>query len=92
MILCIKNTLTQFQVCNCKNIMLPNGSIKSLSIREKTVVSIRRSIKDTFTQFQMCNFKDLTLPNRSIKLLSIRETNIASIRISIKYAYKDSSV
>ena len=41
----MKNMLTQFQMWNRKDVMLPIGSIKYLSNIENTFVSIRGSIK-----------------------------------------------
>ena len=84
--------LTQFQVWNRKDLMLPNGSIKSLSRSEKMFSSIIRSIKNMLTQFQVRNRNDLMLPNGSIKYLSRSDKTFGSIRGSIKkYSYTVSS-
>ena len=53
----MKITLTKYQVWNRKDVMLPNVSIKSLSIREKSVDSIPISIQITLKKFQLCKRK-----------------------------------
>ena len=62
----MKNMLTQFQVWNRNDLMIPNGSIKSLSRSENNFGSIRGSIKDMLIQFQVRNRNDLMVLNGSI--------------------------
>ena len=65
--------LTQSQMWNCKDLMLPNGSIKSVSSIENTFGSMRGIIHNMFTQLSAWDLKNLMLSNRTIQSLSIRK-------------------
>ena len=75
-----KNTLSQFQVWNRNNLMLPNRSTKSSSSRENSFVRIRTSIKITLTTLQVQNSKDLIFLNGIIKSLSRRGKTVSGIK------------
>ena len=84
--------LPYFQVWNRKYLMIPNGSIKYLLSREKTVGSIRRIIKNILIQFKMFIRKGLMLPNRSIHPYLAEKNCWHHNKNHKKYAYTVSSV
>ena len=82
-----KNTLAQFQMQNCKDLMLPNGSMKSLSIIEKTFSNIIKSIKICLHSFQceivttLCFRKEPYNPYLSEKNLKSNNILLISTRL-----------
>ena len=60
---------TQFQVRNRKDVMLPNGSINSLSRREKMFGSIRGSIGNYACTVSSAELKGCYASERKHKLL-----------------------
>ena len=57
----INNTITQFQVWNCKYLMLSNRSINNY-LAEKKGFHHNKKHKNTFTQLQVCKRKEVMLP------------------------------
>ena len=75
--------ISQIQLWNRKDLMIPNGSIKYFSRIDKSDEIIRIIIYPTLLKFQLWNNEHLMLPKIIIKVSSIRDKSYGSIRISI---------